>query len=105
MTVDWWTAALIAACGVLGVWHARVERWRATERYEAALRGERKMHVEIEGKLLTWRNEIIVDFQAQNAILTDCQRENAELRRRLSMLARLEGQHCQLVTIQGEEAP
>ena len=86
MSDDLWMPALIAACGVLGVWHARLERRRATERCEAALRGERKMHVEIEGKLLTWRNEIIVDFQAQAAILLDCQRENAELRRRLAML-------------------
>ena len=101
MSDDLWMPALIAACGVLGVWHSRVERRRATERCEAALRGERKLHAEIEGKLLTWRNEIIVDFQAQNAILTDCQSENAELRRRL---ARLSGRD-RLATIQGKEAP
>ena len=86
MTVDLWMSALGVACVVLAIWHARLERRRAIERCEAALRGERKLHVEIEGKLLTWRNEIIVDFQAQNAILTDCQCENAELRRRLERL-------------------
>ena len=102
MSADWWTAALIVAGGVLAIWHARLERRRAMERVEAAMRGERKMHMEMERNLLKLRNDALADLRAaifQHTIdIGEYQRENADLRRRL---ARPKGR-ARLATIQGE---
>ena len=101
MTADLWTAALIVDGGVLAIWHGRLERLRATERCEAALRAERKMHMEIEQNLLKLRNDALADLRSAKAEMADTINENAELRRRL---ARPKGRD-RLAIIQGEEAP
>ena len=113
MSADWWImAGLGAAVVVLTVWHAKLEQKRAIERCDAALRGERKMHMEIETNVLNMRNDALrdlrftrseldaanVDIERQmdnwagdindlhqcRIDLGEYQRENAELRRRLA---------------------
>ena len=101
MTADWWImAALGVAIVVFGAWHARIERLRAIERCEVALRGERKMHMGIEANLLKLRNDALADLRNAKVEMTDMLNENAELRRRLD---RLKGHR--LATSQGEETP
>ena len=117
MSADWLImAALGLAIIVFGAWHARVERLRATERCEAALRRQLKMHIEIEEDLIKLRNDALDDLRATKADMKDTidqimidvgeyRSENSELRRRLARPKGRNHSRSKNAIIQGEETP
>ena len=117
MSADWWImAALGLAIIVFGAWNARIEHLRSIERVEDELRGERKMHMEIEANLLKLRDDALADLRATKADMKDTidqimidvgeyQSENSELRRRLARPKGRNHWRSRTAIIRGDETP
>ena len=113
---SWIMAAIGVASFVFAIWHARVERLRAIERCETALRRQLKMHIEIEEDLIKLRNDALADLCATKADMKDTidqimidvgeyRSENSELRRRLARPKGRNHSRSKNAIIRGEETP